>query len=261
MDKIWSRLTLVKTQFRRQTYYRFNTLMTIAGALMAATVQFFVWKSVSLWGHSDVEHISQYAIFATSYALLIPTAPVARRISQSVMKGTVAYDMIRPISLFNLSLFLQIGHFLFTLLTVSIPLSISYHFLFGVKFPFTLSINSLSILCASFFGLFIAFEIGYSIGLLSLITTRTGGFLSMFDGLMIFLGGAYLPLNIYPSFLKDLTSLTPFASIQYFPLQGLSNGSVPSWQLITQLFWLAILICITNIQESKLRQRLKIAGG
>ncbi|WP_203641031.1 ABC transporter permease [Levilactobacillus andaensis] len=251
----------LRAQFKRQSYYRFNTVMAVGGAFLAAMVQYFIWRSVAHTSASSVEQISTYAIVATAYALLIPTTTVANRIGNQVLKGTISYQLLRPTSFFSLNLWTQLGTTLFLFLTTAVPLSIAYGWLFHVRLMLNSPVAVLSVLLSAALGYLIAYQMGFLVGLIAFQTVNIGGFISLYEGIMTFFGGTILPINIYPQILQHIVAVTPFYAIQYVPLRGLTTNGVRPLDLLIQAGWVLVLAPVIGWFFRINIQKIDVAGG
>lgn len=99
------------------------------------------------------------------------------------------------------------------------------------------------------------------IGLVAFLTNRVGGFVSLYNGLMIIFGGAVLPVTIYPEVLQTIVSYTPFYAILYIPLSGVTRSGVSPLMILTQVMWILILIPITKYMFNTYLEKISIAGG
>lgn len=263
MSRFKINVIYLRAQFYRQSFYRFNTVMSVAGAFLAAMVQFFIWQSVANVSTSigKTEDISAYAIMATAYVLLIPTTGVARRISNQVLKGTVSYQLLRPVTFFNLNFWTQLGSTCFSLLTTALPLTIMYIWIFKIRIVFTSVTTLILVIVSMLLGYLIAYQLGFIVGLFSFQTVRVGGFISLYEGIMTFFGGAVLPISIYPQILQKIVAVTPFYAIQYLPLRGLTTAEVTISDLMIQLFWIICLTPLVHWYYGFSIRKIDVVGG
>lgn len=249
-------------ELKRQTIYKFNVFMRILGAFLAATVQFYLWKTIGANTMSDTSSISSYSIISTIYISLLPASNVANQIATLSMKGRLPYELIRPMNFFLNRISSQLGRLIYLLLVFFIPLVLIYRIIFNIHI-FEVSYPVLIFFVfSSAIGLLISFEFGFILGSLSLLTTRIGGFISLLNGLMIIFGGSVLPISIYPFFLKQISYFTPFYSVQYLPLEGLvQNRIVTPYAMCIQLFWAISLFALANYLFKISLNRANQAGG
>ncbi|WP_024747537.1 ABC transporter permease [Levilactobacillus namurensis] len=252
---------VVRTKVQQQSFYKFNLVMKIIGALFSATIQYFIWKSVSQTDYGNTETISTYAILATVYNLLLPAPSVANSISQMVLSGDISYQIIRPLSFMALTFLSQLGQLLFNLVIIALPLSVAYFGLFHIVVGVNGFVAILSSIFSAALGFILSFQIGYLIGLVAFLTNRVGGFVSLYNGLMIIFGGAVLPVTIYPEVLQTIVSYTPFYAILYIPLSGVTGSGVSPLMILTQVMWILILIPITKYMFNTYLEKISIAGG
>lgn len=258
-------LAYISCQFKRQSYYYFDTIMTVVGALLAAGIQYFVWTSTQKTGNISLaasEMISSYAILATAYTILMPAAEISKTIAYQVKKGTIIYDFVRPLDYWKNIFFTQLGKSLYLTLFTIFPLILIYVFVFKINFMVAKDFGAVLLtLLVLLLGYLLSFVMGFLIGILSFVTFRNGGMLSLYTGLVMIFGGGMLPITIYPHWLAAVAKVTPFYAMQGLPLLTLTMSEISWRHLYPQLAWLLILILITTKVYSKMRAHIEIAGG
>lgn len=186
-------LAYISCQFKRQSYYYFDTIMTVVGALLAAGIQYFVWTSTQKTGNISLaasEMISSYAILATAYTILMPAAEIAKTIAYQVKKGTIIYDFVRPLDYWKNIFFTQLGKSLYLTLFTIFPLILIYIFVFKINFMVAKDFGAVFLtLLVLLLGYLLSFVMGFLLGILSFVTFRNGGMLSLYTGLAMIFGG------------------------------------------------------------------------
>jgi ABC-2 type transport system permease protein len=79
-----------------------------------------------------------------------------------------------------------------------------------------------------------------------------------------FLGGLYLPISLFPQWLRIVAAATPFPSIMMYPIDVLSGfgGAGNAVELVlAQLAWLAGVAAIGQLLTRAGRRRLEVQGG
>jgi ABC-2 type transport system permease protein len=79
-----------------------------------------------------------------------------------------------------------------------------------------------------------------------------------------FLGGLYVPIALFPHWLRVLAATTPFPSIMMYPinaLSGIGGASGAARLVLAQLAWLAGVAAVGQLLTRAGRRRLEIQGG
>lgn len=255
-----SLLAYTEYRFLSDLQYKINTLLVIFGSLVAAVVQYYLWKSVGESTGENVGDLTNYAVLAILFHLLIPTIQTATLISSKVVKGEIVTWLIRPYSLLGITFFTQIGKTIFIFILQVIPLLISYTLIFQLNLEDIVSRIPLFSISA-FLSFLIAFQFGYIIGILSMFLVNVKGILTLINGLMVILGGSVVPIAIYPEWLQIITSYTPFYYVMYLPLSLLTLDQPISHPLLAQLFWIFILAVIMLSATKSVTKNMDINGG
>lgn len=252
-------MTYALSELKIQQSFKLNTLVKVFAGFLTVIVQYFVWQTIDI---KMSEQYFEYTLLAVLLSMITPTQNIAQVLSRYIRKGNITSLLVRPVYLGHTILGIGLGKMIYATLFQVTPLLALSFLLFGSEIGF--SFGSPIILIISF-GLSwtIAYFFGFLIGISSILTTRVSGLLSLWLGLSTIFGGAVIPLNVYPGWLRHISELTPFYSIFYAPLSLVSGVGTSSIKniLLSQLFW-ALLIGLVNLYVSKkMFERLSVVGG
>jgi ABC-2 type transport system permease protein len=79
-----------------------------------------------------------------------------------------------------------------------------------------------------------------------------------------FLGGLYVPIALFPQWLRLLATATPFPSIMMYPidvLSGFGGAGRAAALVLAQVAWLAVVTAIGQVLTRAGRRRLEVQGG
>jgi ABC-2 type transport system permease protein len=79
-----------------------------------------------------------------------------------------------------------------------------------------------------------------------------------------FLGGLYVPIALFPAWLRTVAAATPFPSIMMYPvdvLSGLGGAGSAAKLVLAQLAWLTAVAAIGQLLTRAGRRRLEVQGG
>lgn len=259
-------LYIAKTKIKTALTYRFNVVSTIALQCIIMFANSYFWKAV-YGAHSIAmgvtrEQMLTYAVMSAFIGSLF-TSEVEDRIIQSVRKGSIALDMLKPVSLFGIFLAEDIGGIWVALLQRALPLMLLaccfiqvpvpaqgwYVPLFLVSFVLSYAINWL---VAAMFGMWV----------FTAISLRP--MLSVKNHLVIMLSGSLIPLWFFPDWLRGVLELLPFPYIYQLPLSiyiGRYDYPVIMGKLGIQLAWAAALYLLFMLLQKRATRRVMIQGG
>lgn len=184
----------------------------------------------------------------------------------SVESGSVAYDLVRPIDLYNRWFCQSLGNrvsfdvvncvpvFFLALLMpqkyrISLPGSIQQWLLFFLSTTLALGVV-VSLAMLMYISLFYCVSFG---GIRTIVTSLTS-----------FLSGGVIPLAFFPSPVLKIVNLLPFAAMQNMPLQlycGSLKGDKAIVGICLQIFWLIVLIGIGKVCMSFALRKVIVQGG
>lgn len=259
-------LYIAKVKIKAAMTYRFNVLSTILMQVIIMFASAFFWIAVygtkgSAQGVSR-ESMLTYAIMSAFIGSLF-TSDVQERTIQSIRKGSIALDMLKPVSLFGIFLAEDVGGILVALFQRAIPLLLLaclfiqvpvpaagwYLPLFLISFGLSYAINWL---IAAMFGMW-AF---------TAISIRP--LLSVKNHLVIMLSGSLIPLWFFPDWLRHILELLPFPYIYQLPLSifiGRYDYGTVLYQMGIQLVWTGILFFVFIWLKRRATSRVMIQGG
>lgn len=198
------------------------------------------------------------AAFATWYA--------DEDIFDSIMNGGIAYELCRPVSIYNMwfskasagrivSAGLRCGPLLLVAFLMPEPLRLSlpvslFHFLL---FLVTLILG---------FGVTVAFCMFTYI--LAFFTISPQGLRVLFTSMVDFLSGAIIPIPFMPDSVRRIVELLPFASMFNIPLR-IYSGDLAGAQMYRgigmQCFWLALLFVTGKMLCKAAEHKIVVQGG
>lgn len=194
--------------------------------------------------------------------MVLSQISVASSISASIRDGSIAITLGKPVNLGLYSFFLSFGE--------SLPL-FSVNALIGglttVLLVGPLSAvppgNVLCFLLLGFCGVVLNFLISYSIGLLAIIIEDTSSLEWIYSKLLLIIGGALMPLDFFPSGIKNILDYLPFSAIIYKPAMTLVGKNIDGvvHTLAIQGVWIVIATSGCALLYRKLIAEISINGG
>ena len=251
--------------------YRVNFFMFVFGNLMRTFVVYYLWKAVFISSGSgtingfSLNDMIIYIFMSSLTAGTIATGTDSD-IGHEVMDGSIAMNLIKPISYKVRMLFMSFGsllyQFIFILLPVWIGL-IAVRYFTAHELPpdaKTIVLYLLSLML----GFFVNFLMNFSFGLLAFYVTNMWGIGHLKDAALLFFSGQLIPIAFFPELLQKIMQFFPFSSLNYIPVMIFLKkltGMALMQALGIQLLWIALLYLLSLWFWNKATNKLVILGG
>lgn len=213
-----------------------------------------------------MEATCSYIWFQQAFIAMLSARLFDGQILDSVRSGDIAYELCRPVGIYDMwfsrstaSRLSAAGLRCIPILLVAVFLPKSYRLSAPAGLPqffFFLLTLALAVLVAVSFIMLIYIS--------GLYTVSSDGLRRLCSSLMDFLTGAYIPLPFFPATIRRMLELLPFASMQNVPLRVYSGdlaGAAMYRALLLQIFWLAAMVVIGKILCRNAERKLMIQGG
>jgi ABC-2 type transport system permease protein len=195
---------------------------------------------------------------ATSEAVTIPlNNKMISEISDDIVSGSIAVDLLRPTSVIGVRFFDQFGRTLPRIVTCCcLGLAVSWLLVGPPPHIGALLLAAPSVLLA------IACNVvaQHCFAAVAFWLRHTGASWFLYQKLVFTLGGMLLPLQVLPNALRSVALLTPFPSMAYAPARLASGHFEPSL-LVIQVVWLIVLGLLSALMFAAGERRLQVVGG
>ncbi|MFQ9515906.1 MAG: ABC transporter permease [Eubacterium sp.] len=257
---------------------RFTMGLQYRAAAWAGVVTQFFWGAMEImvfcaFYRADassfpmsLQETVSYVWLQQAFLALFAAWMVDNEVFESIMSGDIAYELCRPISIYNMwfsrGAALRTSRAIlrcFPILIVAALLPKPY----GICAPESV----MALLCfvaALIIGLFVMvafFNMVY--GLTFFMVSPRGIRILVMSGLEFFTG-AVIPLPFFPDKMARIMELLPFASMQNVPLRiysGNIQGKEMVYAVLLQIIWLIILIVVGKALCHIAEKKVCIQGG
>jgi ABC-2 type transport system permease protein len=184
----------------------------------------------------------------------------------SITNGDVAYELCRPVRLYNMWFVRGMAVRLSKAVLRCIPVLLFAWLLpapYGLTLPadfrtwfFTILSMTLAFLLVIAFGMIVYMSVFYTIS--------SQGIKLLASSVSEFLGGAVIPLPFLPDGIREIVNILPFASAQNVPFRifgGDLTGREMYISLLLQCFWFITFLLIGRAMEQRALKRVVIQGG
>lgn len=267
--KIYFPFTL--NEIKRQLSYKGAFYLFILISLFGSFISYYLWmaiygssSSATLGGLSKNEIVIY--VFMVYVTTSIVSVSISDWVSDDIVKGTVAMNLIKPIN-YRMSLISRaMGNSIYKFLVpgVFIWIGLEIYKVKVLNMPFTSISNILLYLlsCIMSFLIYILFD--FCFGMIAFFTTYIFGMLLAKEALLSFLTGQLIPLSFFPVIVQKVFNYLPFSSMIYTPVMiylGKYSGLELLFVLLRQAVWVIVLYLLGSLIWRKVTKRLVVLGG
>lgn len=265
MRKFRFSLKVIKIFMKNQIQNKTYVILDVFNMISRCLVVFFLYGYVfSINGGSinGAEYVSSlWSMFIYFCIMTFNIRKIYKNIMDDVRSGNVEMFINRPINYLFLNFCKSIGQGLFSFLVISFVGSILMCLFVGVP-NLDLGIFIPTFIISFIFG-----------GILSLILYSIVGVLAFFiqdvrpvywivDKFVMILGGSYLPVSMFPSFMKWMAYLSPFGAINFSTSCVLSSwNSEFIYRIGLQIIWIIIFYFVLSYLYRKALEKSMVNGG
>lgn len=230
------------------------------GLLICLYYYFFEWNGGNVLGQ-DLKTVS-WSFFFYFIFIMLNFRHVSRTMSREVNTGRVEMFLNKPYNYLLYKFSENLGNkffpFLFNLLAMGSFMYLLFGFLPIMKsWLFVLTFPVTFILCV-----FLSYLIFAIIGILSFFIEDIMPIQWIIDKFIMVLGGSFLPVAFFPSYMKTLAIWTPFGASQFITHTVYDSWKTDWVKLVSiQLFWVLVLFCVMHLLYSLAIKKTSINGG
>ena len=264
-------LPFAANELKRQMAYKGAFYLFILISLFGSFISYFLWMAIygsasqdTLGGLTRNEMVVYvFMVYVTGSVVAIS---ISDWVSDDVVKGTVAMNLIKPID-YRASLIARaMGNMAYSFCApgVFIWIGLEIYKVKVLQMPVTSLANVLLYLasCVMSFLIYVLFD--FCFGMIAFFTTYIFGMLMAKEALLSFLTGQLIPLSFFPSAVQSVFNFLPFSSMIYTPVMiylGKYEGSQLAFVLGRQAAWVVILYLLGSLIWKQVTKRLVVLGG
>ena len=259
-------LYIIKTQIIKSMAYEFNVYGNIIMQTIIMITSAYFWRALytgrSVVDGVDVGSMQIYIIISSVLSVLLITN-VERRIGRSVEKGSVATDMMKPISLFGMFLAEDIGSIIALIFQNMLPILLIGSLM--IKIPVMADISDLPMFVIAVLESFlINWLIAALFGMTAFTTINNDALIQVKKHLIRLLSGSIIPIWFFPESVSNVLSALPFVYIYQLPLSiyiGKGDRAEMISQMRIQFIWLVILSVLFFYVQRRITRKVMVQGG
>ncbi|MGZ6744709.1 MAG: ABC transporter permease [Nocardioides sp.] len=184
-------------------------------------------------------------------------------IAERIKDGQVVVDFLRPLDVQAASITTEVGQSLFALLPRGLPSVAIGILVVGMDLPSSAGgylLGAVSLLLA----IVVSATTVYLVAAAGFWLVETRGLQVLYMVVSGFLAGLFVPIDLFPTWLRLLAEGTPFPSMMMTPvavLSGRTTGLDAVGLVGVQLLWLAGTALAGHLMTRAGRHRLEVQGG
>lgn len=262
--------SLFRIRFNHNLQYRMVVLGAIAKGVLWVIMESLAYMALYRTSPGtfpmELSQLVSYIWVRQSFIVLFRVVFADGEIYSAIQSGEVAYDLVRPVSLYGRWFCQSASNRLSFALVNCLPV-----LLLGLVMPrpfratLPRSVTQLLLFAVSAllaFGVTVAMAMLMYISLFYLVSQR--GIRIIVTAITDFLSGGVIPLAFFPEQVLRAVRLLPFAAMQNMPLQifcGNMVGTEAVRGILFQVFWLAALVALGRAAMGIATKKVVVQGG
>jgi ABC-2 type transport system permease protein len=249
--------------------YRWNFAVRASFSLVHLLYVFVLWGAAfageTTIGGFDLKQTLTYFVVLLVLQFFISAMNEDYEISEDIRNGLINQFLLKPINYFVYRLSIFLSARLVSGALALVPLLLVLPLLADKLVLPNLGWNIAAAVPALLMSMLIQFTIAYCFGMLTFWFLEIQSFIILSLAIETVLGGQIFPLDLFPSWLYNLSSWLPYYYQMYFPA-ALLTGRItdPMFALKglgIQLFWVVALLAIAQLLWARGLRRHTAVGG
>lgn len=221
-------LKLISKSFQRSIAYKLEYYTSLANAFLYIFIFTSVWKTVARENPSSLgtwteDSLIQYAILST--LIKVSYGRNESLLTTKIKSGDIAYDLLKPYHLTLMYISDSMGVSLFQLFARAFPIMVFSLLFFGIL-PSIELLSFFKFLILYVLSYFIYLCFGFALSCLAFFVTEVFSFMILYSAMVTLLSGSVIPINIFPVWIQEIVSWTPFPYLYFYPTAVLLNSPI-----------------------------------
>lgn len=258
-------LTVIKIFMKNQMQNRTYILLDSFNMVSRCLVLFFLYDYVFKVSGGSINGISYettlWSMFIYFCLMTLKLRNIFMLIMSDVKSGNIEMFINKPVSYIFLSFYKAIGQGLYSFVVISALGSIAMVIFVGVPM-LNLAIFIPTLIITIILGQILCLILYSVVGILSFFMQDVRPVYWIVDKFVMILGGSYLPIAMFPKFMKIIAYISPFGAINFA-----SSTVYESWnneflmRIFLQFIWIIVFGFLLNYTFNKAKKKAMINGG
>ena len=259
-----------KVRFQTGLQYRMASLTALTTQFVWGLMECLAYKALlesdGLAFPMEYSALVSYIWLKEAFLVIFTVLSMDNEIFGMIMDGSIAYEMCRPISIYNMWFSRTVGRRLAEAALRCVPVLLVAFLLprpYKMGAPISLPAFGLFVF-SMILGMGVTVAFCMLVYILCFFTISPQGWRMLLTGGVELLSGAIIPLPFIPEPYRTVLELLPFASMQNVPFRIYSGdlaGREMWLALELQLFWMLVLIALGKLLCAKAERRVVVQGG
>ncbi len=258
-------LAYAKKNFLKQSAYRFDHLMSILSTCLQIFIYWEIYKS--LYGsNTEIDGIT-FQMVTTNFILSLGLSAGFYiddfYLPSKIWDGSLATELLRPISFRGRMLAENFGNAIFNLLFRFAPACVAAVLMVGILPPQN-TLCLVLFLMSAFLGYGVLWVISFSVQMLAFWLMNIWSIMTIKNVFIKVLSGSFIPLWFMPDWMQGVMEWTPFSSIYFTPVQiylGQLSGTEILGKCALQGIWIVLLYGVGSMLWRLGQRKIVIQGG
>ena len=212
------------------------------------------------------EATASYIWLQQAFLAIFSAWPMDPEIFDCIIDGNVAYELCRPVNIYDMWLARSMASRLSRVVLRCVPILMVALLLpkpYGISMPPSMD-QFFVFLLTLLLGFLVSASFYMWIYVLTFYTISPMGLRLMVASIVEFFSGGGIPLPFFPQKIRAFLELLPFAAMQNVPLRVYSASMTPDETqraILLQLFWLLILVAAGRAMCARAVRHVTLQGG
>lgn len=263
---LFAYLYVYKIRIQRSLAYHFDVYGNILIQCIIMFASAFFWRALYA-GEAVVQGVAAeqmyiYTVVSTAMSVFFMN-DVEQRVMRSVEKGTIAVEMLKPINLYGIFFFEDLGKLTALLFQNLLPILLIGSIFITVPKPAS-GVSFLLFLLSLVMAYLIHWLLAACFSMWAFVTINMTPLLQVKKHLIRLLSGSIIPLWFFPEWLASVLNCLPFVYIYQLPLDifiGKEDINNLLFRLGIQVAWVIALFVLFTILQKRALKKVMIQGG
>lgn len=265
MKKIRFALTMIKIFMKNQMQDKTNLILDVVNMISRCLIVFLLYAYIFKINGGNVSGVdyktTMWSMFIYFCIMTLGLRKIDYLIMNDVKSGNVETLMNKPFNYLTINIMKVIGQGIYSFAFISLFGSIIMVLTIGVpNVNLTLFIPTLVI--TFLLGQVLGIIIYALIGIMAFFMENIRPIHWIVDKFIMVLGGSYLPISMFPKFMKIFAFISPFGAINFATSTVFDSwNSEFIFRIALQIVWIIVLGLLLSYVYDKSKKKAMINGG
>ncbi len=265
-SNLFAYLYVYKIRIQRSLAYHYDVYGNILIQCIIMFASAFFWRALYS-GETVVQGVAAeqmyiYTVVSTAMSVFFMN-DVEQRVMRSVEKGTIAVEMLKPINLYGIFFFEDLGKLTALLFQNLLPILLIGSIFIAVPKPVS-GVSFLLFLLSLVMAYLIHWLLAACFSMWAFVAINMTPLLQVKKHLIRLLSGSIIPLWFFPDWLASVLNCLPFVYIYQLPLDifiGKEEVANLLPRLGIQAVWVVVLLVVFIILQKNALKKVMVQGG